>query len=106
MGRKFELRTGHHGLKYLFDQPNLNVRLARWLELISEFDFDIVYVKGKKNRVANALSRRLHAINVAAICTCKSDLKEKNLEALGSDGFYLQTKEKLLQVDIQENYKE
>ena len=26
MGRKFELRTDHHGLKYLFDQPNLNAR--------------------------------------------------------------------------------
>ena len=51
MGRKFELRTDHHALKYLFDQPNLNARQARWSELISEFDFDIVYVKGKENRV-------------------------------------------------------
>lgn len=58
IGRKFELRTDHHGLKYLFDQ---NARQARWLELISEFDFDIVYVKGKENRVADALSRRVHA---------------------------------------------
>ena len=56
MGRKFELRTNHHGLKYLFDQPNLNARQARVLELISEFNFDIVYVKGRENRVANALS--------------------------------------------------
>jgi len=28
MGRKFELRTDHHGLKYLFNQPNLNARQA------------------------------------------------------------------------------
>jgi hypothetical protein len=26
MGRRFELRTNHNGLKYLFDQPNLNAR--------------------------------------------------------------------------------
>ena len=26
MGNKFELRTYHHGLKYLFEQPNLNAR--------------------------------------------------------------------------------
>ena len=32
MGRKFELRTDHSGLKYLFDQPTLNARQARWLE--------------------------------------------------------------------------
>ena len=29
MGRKFELRTHHCGLKYLFDQPTLNARKAR-----------------------------------------------------------------------------
>ena len=65
MGRKFELRTDHHGLKYLFDQPNLNARQARWLELISEFDSDIVHVKGEENRVVEALSRRLQATYVA-----------------------------------------
>ena len=32
MGRIFELRTYHCGLKYLFDQPTLNARKARWLE--------------------------------------------------------------------------
>ena len=47
IGRKFELRTDHLGLKYLFDQPNLNARQARWLEVISKFDFDILCVKGK-----------------------------------------------------------
>ena len=32
MGRIFELRTDHYGLKYLFDQPTLNARQAIWLE--------------------------------------------------------------------------
>jgi hypothetical protein len=31
MGKRFELRTYHNGLKYLFDQPNLNARQRRWL---------------------------------------------------------------------------
>ena len=31
MGGIFELRTDHCGLKYLFDQPTLNARKARWL---------------------------------------------------------------------------
>jgi hypothetical protein len=31
MGKRFELRTDHNGLKYLFDQPNLNDRQSRWL---------------------------------------------------------------------------
>ena len=32
MGRKFELRIVHCGLKYLFDQPTLNDRQARWMD--------------------------------------------------------------------------
>ena len=28
MGRKFKVRTYHHGLKYLFEQQNLNARQA------------------------------------------------------------------------------
>jgi hypothetical protein len=27
-GKRFELRTNHNGLKYLFDQPTLNSRKA------------------------------------------------------------------------------
>ena len=41
MGRKFELRTDHCGLKYLFDQPTLNARQARWLEFLCEFDLKL-----------------------------------------------------------------
>ena len=26
MGKRFELRTNHSGLKYLFEQPNMNAR--------------------------------------------------------------------------------
>lgn len=47
------------GLKYLFDQPKLNVRQAWWLATFSEFDFEIKYIKGKENRVFDALSIKL-----------------------------------------------
>lgn len=44
-------------VRYLFDQPNLNARKARWLGTLSEFDFEIRYIKGKENKIADALSR-------------------------------------------------
>jgi hypothetical protein len=47
MGRKFELRKNHYGQKHLFVQPILNVRQTRWLELLSEYDFEIKHIKGK-----------------------------------------------------------
>jgi hypothetical protein len=31
MGKWFELRIDHNGLKYVFDQPTLNARKSRWL---------------------------------------------------------------------------
>jgi hypothetical protein len=56
LGRRFILMTDHCGLKYLFDQPRLNARQARWMVLISEFDFEIKHIKGKENKVVDACS--------------------------------------------------
>jgi hypothetical protein len=36
----------------------LNARQARWAEELSSFDFKIEHIKGKENKVADALSRR------------------------------------------------
>ena len=56
MGIKFELRTDHRGLKYLFVQPTLNGRQDRWLDFLCEFDFEIKHIKGKANKVTDALN--------------------------------------------------
>jgi hypothetical protein len=60
MGKRFELYTDHKSLKYIFTQPNLNLRQRRWLELIKEYDHGINYHPRKANVVADALSRRSH----------------------------------------------
>eukprot|EP00253_Pinus_taeda_P002470 PITA_02470 len=41
IGMRFILMSDDNGLRYLFEQPNLNSRKARWLAMLSEFDFDI-----------------------------------------------------------------
>lgn len=58
LGRRFILMSDHSGLRYLFDQTNLYKRQARWLDILCEFDFETRYIKGKENRVVDALSRR------------------------------------------------
>ncbi|XP_062113714.1 uncharacterized protein LOC133825292, partial [Humulus lupulus] len=45
-------------LKYFFTQKDLNMRQRRWLELVKDYDCDILYHPGKANVVADALSRR------------------------------------------------
>ena len=75
MSRRFELRTDHCGLKYLFDQPNLNARQARWMEFLCEFDFEIKHIKGKENKVVDALNRKVQEMHVASISNLQSDLR-------------------------------
>jgi hypothetical protein len=58
LSRIFVLMTDHCRLRHLFDQPKLNVRQARWMDLLSEFDFEIKHIKGKENKVVDALGKR------------------------------------------------
>nr|ABA97503.2 retrotransposon protein, putative, Ty3-gypsy subclass [Oryza sativa Japonica Group] len=57
-GTRTEVYTNHKGLKYIFTQPDLNMRQRRWLELIKDYDMGIHYHPGKANVVADALSRK------------------------------------------------
>lgn len=58
IGNKCELFTDHKSLKYIFAQPDLNLRQRRWLELIKDYDISMQYHPGKANIVADALSQR------------------------------------------------
>jgi hypothetical protein len=60
MGKRCELYMDHKSLKYIFAQPDLNLRQRRWLALIKEYDIGINYHPGKANVVANAWSRKSH----------------------------------------------
>jgi hypothetical protein len=75
MGKIFELRTYHSGLKYWFRQPTLNASKMRWMKLLSECDFDIKHIKGNENKVVDVINRRLHEMHATTISMCKSDLK-------------------------------
>jgi hypothetical protein len=62
MGTKCQVYTYHKSLKYIFTQKDLNLRQRRWLELIKDYDLEIHYHQGKANLVADALSRKEHAV--------------------------------------------
>jgi hypothetical protein len=47
MGRKFKLRIDHCVLRHLFGQPTLNAKKTRWLEFISEYEFEIKHINEK-----------------------------------------------------------
>ena len=87
MGRKFVLMTVHCELRYMFDQPKLNARQARWMALLSEFDFEIKHIKGKENRVVDALSRSMKKIHLTAMSTYEMDVKERFRNAQETNPF-------------------
>jgi hypothetical protein len=88
LGRKFVLMRDQFGLQYLFDQPKINARQARWMALLSEFDFEIKHIKGKENKVADALSQNMKTIHLAMVSTCETDFKERVRNAQETNIFF------------------
>ena len=57
MGRKFLLKTDNMNMKYLFEQLDLNSMQVRWLAFLSEYHFKLKHIKGKENKIVDALSQ-------------------------------------------------
>ena len=57
-GEKCEIYTDHKSLQYIQQQRDLNLRQRRCVELLKDYDFQILYHPGKANVVADALSRK------------------------------------------------
>ena len=88
IGRKFILMIDNKGLKYMLDQPNLNVGQARWLAFLSEYDFEIQHIKGNENKVVDALSRNAKLNFTVAIITYTTDLEEQLEVGIEQDESY------------------
>ncbi|GJZ68610.1 putative reverse transcriptase domain-containing protein, partial [Tanacetum coccineum] len=81
---KSVIYTDHKSLQHIFSQKELNMRQRRWIELFSDYDYEIRYHPGKANVVADALSRkervkpkRVRAMNM----NLQSWIKDKILAA-------------------------
>ncbi|GJU53536.1 putative reverse transcriptase domain-containing protein [Tanacetum coccineum] len=57
-GTKCTVFTDHKSLQHILDQKELNMRQCRWLKLLADCDFEILYHPGNANVVADALSRK------------------------------------------------
>ncbi|GJU37877.1 putative reverse transcriptase domain-containing protein [Tanacetum coccineum] len=70
--------------RHIFSQKEMNMRQHRWIELFSEFDYEIRYHLGKANVVADALSRkeRVKPKTVRSMnMTLQSSIKDRILAA-------------------------
>ena len=67
-GVRFTIYTDHKSLKYLKDQQNLNMRHRRWLDVLKDYDCEILYHPRKANMVADALSHKTEGSPIRDIC--------------------------------------
>ena len=57
LSNKFGIKTDHRASVWLNNLKDPNSRMLRWRWRMEEYDYDIEYVKGKENKVADCLSR-------------------------------------------------
>lgn len=58
LGRKFCIRTDHQSLQWLTSFKEPEGQVARWLECLQEYDYEIQHRPGKQHNNAESLSRR------------------------------------------------
>ncbi|GBG80301.1 hypothetical protein CBR_g30669 [Chara braunii] len=58
LGRHFKIFSDHFTLQWMKSQGELNDKLARYIQFIDMFDFELKHKKGCYNKVVDALSRR------------------------------------------------
>jgi hypothetical protein len=66
-GNVIHIYMDHKSLKYIFTQPDLNMRQRRWLELIKDYELEVHYHPGKANVIADSLSHKAHRNYLPAI---------------------------------------
>ena len=57
-GRHFTVRSDHGSLRWLMKFKNIEGQIARWLETLASYDFEIVHRSGRLHSNADSLSRR------------------------------------------------
>jgi hypothetical protein len=97
LGNVVHIYTDHKSLKYIFNQPDLNMRQRRWLELIKDYELQVHYHPGKANVVADALSRKAHYNYLLAV---RSTGEESSTRVLSDLSLYNITLTPTLKGDI------
>lgn len=56
-GTKFQIMCDHRALTYIHTQKHANSMILNWFEYLQDFNFDVVYLPGVDNVLADRLSR-------------------------------------------------
>jgi len=94
-GTHFTVLSDHAPLQYWKTQRDLSKRQIRWLDFLSNFDFDIKYIPGITNRAADALSRYPYAqsnndpqVNAITVSTSDPQIHVEIQKSYHEDKFF------------------
>src|SRR5699024_8084703 len=82
-GRKFKIYTDHRPLVWLFSLKEPNSKLVRWRLKLEEYDYEIIYKKGKQNSNADSLSRvQLNMLENESVVNHPGEINRETVEFL------------------------
>ena len=84
-GRHFLVRTDHASLQWLLNFKALEGQLARWMQKLGEYDFEVRHRKGAEHGNADALSRRPCFSESCKYCE-RVEVKSNTQQSLHGDG--------------------
>ncbi|KAJ9566776.1 hypothetical protein OSB04_002742 [Centaurea solstitialis] len=86
---KCQIYTDYKSLQHLLNQKELNMRQRRWVELLSDYDCEILYHPGKVNVVADSLNRKggedapnIVAFRISVVPDIRTKFKGWQIEAM------------------------
>ena len=79
LGRKFLVRTDHQALVWIFKLKEPKDRIARWLEILSGYNFEVMHRPGSEHGNCDAMSRCVDVKN----CQCEEYDNMENLLKCG-----------------------
>jgi hypothetical protein len=65
--------TDNKSLRYIFTQPDLNMRQRGWLELIKDYELEVHYHSGKANVVVDMLSCKAYCNYLLAVSSMRKE---------------------------------
>lgn len=86
VGRSFIVKTDQKALKFLLEQKLHTSTQLKWITKLIQFNFEIEYKKGKKNKAVEALSRPpLINLTAMTLSPMKTDLLELIMKSWDKD---------------------
>ena len=79
-GEKCESYLSHKCSSIFSRRKVLNMRQMRWLELIKDYDYEILYHSGKANMVADALSKKERLKMIMSLREFTRDFEKMEIE--------------------------